>query len=91
MLLRPALAAEALSELAVRSKGHWGYDAAFLEACRQELKLDPDEVTRRRITVADKDGIAAGFYSLDGDPPQGELGYLFVEPAWIGRGVGRRL
>ena len=23
-----------LSDLALRSKGHWGYDAAFLDACR---------------------------------------------------------
>jgi GNAT superfamily N-acetyltransferase len=31
--------AAALSELALRSKGYRGYDAAFLEACRGELLM----------------------------------------------------
>ena len=29
--------AGALSDLAIRSKGHWGYDVAFLASCRAEL------------------------------------------------------
>ena len=37
---RPA-EAEAISALALRSKAHWGYDPAFLEACREDLTIDP--------------------------------------------------
>lgn len=91
--LRPARPGEAalLSDLALRSKGHWGYDAAFLEACRDELTLRDDELARRRTTVAELDDAVVGFGTLEGEPPDGELGMLFVDPAAIGRGVGRAL
>lgn len=83
--------AEALSELAIRSKAHWGYDEAFLSMCRDELRLRAAEVVARRTTVAEEDGRIVGFATLDGDAPDGELGMLFVDSAAIGRGVGRLL
>ncbi|HEY2672151.1 MAG TPA: GNAT family N-acetyltransferase [Rugosimonospora sp.] len=91
--LRAARADEAdlLGELALRSKGHWGYDPAFLDACRPELTYRPDAVEARRIVVAESGGRVLGFYSLDGEPPRGELGNMWVEPDAIGTGVGRRL
>lgn len=93
MEIRPARAGEAtaLSGLALRSKAHWGYDAAFIDACRDELTLREDELAPRRTLVAELDGRVAGFGTLEGDPPYGELGMLFVEPAAIGRGVGGAL
>lgn len=83
--------APALSALALRSKAHWGYDAAFIDACRDELTLRDDELAPRRTLVAELDGRLTGFGTLEGDPPYGELGMLFVEPAAIGRGVGGAL
>ncbi|MER7330463.1 MULTISPECIES: GNAT family N-acetyltransferase [unclassified Micromonospora] len=80
-----------LSALALRSKGHWGYDQAFLDACRAELTFQPEDVRARRVAVADSAGGILGFYSLDGEPPSGELGNMWVEPDSIGSGVGRRL
>lgn len=49
MLIRLARVTEAeiLSDLALRSKAHWGYDAEFIEACRDELTVDASEVARR--------------------------------------------
>ena len=74
-----------LSDLALRSKGYWGYDAAFLEACRAELTLTLDQAGAARV-VRDGDALL-GFHLLD----DGELLMLFVEPSAIGRGVGRLL
>jgi GNAT superfamily N-acetyltransferase len=89
MELRPARADEAgpLTELALAAKGHWGYDEAFLAACRDELTVTP----QHRATVAERDGRVVGFYTLDGEPPEIELGMMFVAPAEIGTGVGRAL
>jgi GNAT superfamily N-acetyltransferase len=83
--------ARLLSELALRSKGHWGYDQAFLDACRAELTLTPEDVETRRVTVAERDRQVVGFYALAGDPPEGTLADLFVAPERIGTGVGRAL
>jgi ribosomal protein S18 acetylase RimI-like enzyme len=89
--LRRARPGEAslLSELALAAKGHWGYDRAFLESCRAELTFDPDDIARRNIVVAEVAGSVAGFYSIDGEPPAGELGNLWVRPNQIGTGLGR--
>lgn len=83
--------AETLSLLALRSKGHWGYDEAFMAACADELRMNPGEMAARRATVAEEDGALLGFTTLEGEVPQGVLGMLFVEPEAIGRGLGRLL
>jgi GNAT superfamily N-acetyltransferase len=91
--IRPGTPAEceALSDLAMRSKAHWGYDANFLAACRADLTVDPADVQRLRITVAEESGEIVGFYALSGGAPEGELTFLFVEPGRIGAGLGRTL
>lgn len=91
--IRPARLDEAsvLTDLALRSKAYWGYDAQFLESCREELTLREGELSVRRATVAEQDGGIVGFTTLEGDPPQGVLGMMFVDPGVIGKGVGRLL
>ncbi|MFF5722679.1 GNAT family N-acetyltransferase [[Kitasatospora] papulosa] len=83
--------AAALTALALRSKAHWGYDAAFMAACRDELAVRPAEMATRRTAVAERDGRILGFTMLDGEPPRGALGMMFVEPDTMGTGVGRLL
>ncbi len=83
--------ADALSDLAVRSKAHWGYDAAFLEACRTELRIDPAWCDGIRLEVAEHDGRLLAFSRIGGEPPAGWLHDLFVDPVAIGQGVGRAM
>jgi N-acetylglutamate synthase-like GNAT family acetyltransferase len=80
-----------LSELAVRSKGHWGYDAAFLEACRAELTITPARIDMETVWVAVRAGEVVGFSSLLVEGEEAELTDLFVDPDHIGSGVGRVL
>ncbi|HSD79168.1 MAG TPA: GNAT family N-acetyltransferase [Solirubrobacteraceae bacterium] len=91
--LRPARAGEAaaLSALALRSKGHWGYDAAFLELCRPELTLAEEDLGRLTTVVAERDGRVVGFAGLALDGSRAELDLLFVEPEAIGTGAGAAL
>ena len=92
--IRRALPSEAgdLSELALRSKGHWGYDANFLAACRDDLALSPDDIATSEVYVHDEGGAALGYYRLLlQDEGPAELDALFVEPAAMGHGVGKRL
>jgi GNAT superfamily N-acetyltransferase len=86
--LRPGRPDEAgvLSELALRSKAHWGYSAQFLEACRDELTVA--EAQLASVTVAVAGGTIAGFSLLEGHGTEGELAMLFVDPPWIGHGIG---
>ena len=82
----------ALTELALRSKAHWGYDAVFMQRCRDELTIRPDDIASNSTFVAEEAGTLLGFCMLEWISEQRmELSFLFVEPAAIGRGVGRLL
>jgi GNAT superfamily N-acetyltransferase len=81
--------ASMLTDLALAAKGFWGYDRAFIESCRAELTFSGDDLARRHFVVADRGGLVAGFYAVDGEPPVGELAHMWVRPAEIGTGVGR--
>ena len=96
LILRPARPEEAaaLTDLAMRSKAHWGYSEAFLAACRSELTVDATRLGdgRAECVVALEEGAIVGYYALDAvSPTVFELAALFVEPSRIGRGIGRRL
>lgn len=91
--IRPAQPEEApaLSALASRSKAHWGYDQAFLDACIGDLTVDPADCDGERLIVAEFNGTLAGFAELAGTPPTGEMLNLWVDPAYMGHGIGRQL
>lgn len=92
-VIRPANPAEAdfLSALALRSKAHWGYSAAFIDACKDELTFTAEHIRSDhfRFFVAEADSTCVGFYALNRiSADDVELEALFVEPAFIGRGFG---
>jgi predicted N-acetyltransferase YhbS len=94
MTIRKANPAEAplLSALALRSKAYWGYDAAFMEACREELTLTAEKIRRFPTFLIESSGDVLGFYNLEHiNDREVELGYLFLEPQAIGKGFGGRL
>jgi len=93
MTFRPARVEEcpALSGLARRSKSHWGYDDEFLIAVRASLTFTSADFEAGPIHVLDLDGELTGLYQIIGNPPEGELSDLWLEPRAIGRGLGRAL
>ncbi len=80
-----------MSDLALRSKAHWGYSAEFLEACRQELTLTEGYISRQLVFVGERGDRVVGFYAIEAAPRHGELAYLYVEPETIGQRVGAEL
>jgi GNAT superfamily N-acetyltransferase len=81
----------ALSELCLRSKAVWGYDDAFMIACRAELTLRPDELQSTHLQVAERCSTVVGLAQVKVAGTDAELLKLFVEPALLGSGVGRLL
>ena len=82
-----------LSDLAFRSKAHWGYDAQFMEACREELAVPPAALASDVIRLVEVDGKPVAFYHLceTGTPAELEVEALFVAPESIGTGLGELL
>jgi len=82
--------ADVLTDLAMRAKASWGYDEAFMEACREELTMTPARMAAWQVWVAETDGEAAGMIALN--LTQGaEVEDFFVEAGLQGQGVGRAL
>jgi len=87
---RPEEAAD-LTELCMRSKALWGYDAAFMEVVRQQLTLTADYIRRHPVFVADRDGTPVGVYALTDEGDFVDLDFMFVDPPHVRTGVGQAL
>jgi GNAT superfamily N-acetyltransferase len=80
-----------LREIALEAKAHWGYDRERVEEWARAGDFEPESLRARLLYVAEGEGRPVGWAALI---PRGEVGWLedlWVEPAWIGRGVGRTL
>lgn len=92
IIIRPAVSneCEALSALCLRSKGWWGYDEVFLEACRADLTVTQQDI-EGIFRVAELNGRLGGLVQVVRDGDEWSLGALFVDPPFIGRKVGAAL
>lgn len=91
--LRPPVESEcaALSALCLRSKAVWGYDEAFLEACREELAIRPSDCAAGLLQIAEVEGAVAGVVQLTLGEGDAHLDKLFIDPAFMKHGLGRKL
>jgi GNAT superfamily N-acetyltransferase len=83
--------AAALTDLCMRSKTIWGYDADFMAACRDELTLTPSAMHQTGLQVAEIDGKVVGVVELKFAGKVALLEKLFVEPSAQKTGTGRQL
>ena len=81
-----------LSNLAFRSKAHWGYSDDFMHSCRDELTYTADQIKNNLCYFLQRNKKLIGFYLLASvNQNDCELEALFVEPTAIRNGYGRNL
>ena len=92
-MIRQAVARDAprLTEIAFSAKRHWGYPEHWIQIWREELTITADLIERIPMVVAEADGVIAGFCAIAGEGSQQEIAHLWVEPVWIGQGLGKTL
>jgi GNAT superfamily N-acetyltransferase len=83
----------ALTEIAMRSKAHWGYSAEFMTNVRADLEVRPEKfMPGFHVYVLEIESEMIGFYSLRPESAGSViLEDLFIEPQHIGKGHGKRL
>lgn len=80
-----------LTELCLRSKAVWGYDAAFMAACRHELTIGPHDLNRSLLQVAVTGDAVIGLAQVTVDGDDADLAKLFIDPRALRTGAGRIL
>lgn len=83
---------ERLREIAAAANGFWGYDEALVRSWAGSLDLSAARLASAHAFVVETDGHDVGWAEVL-PPVDGVcvLEHLWVEPAWIRRGVGSRL
>ena len=81
---------DALTDLIFRSKASNGYDAAFMESCREELRVTADKLASAEYWVADQQG-PVGCFAIVVNGQEAEVENFFVDPDLQRQGIGRQL
>jgi GNAT superfamily N-acetyltransferase len=83
---------QSLTALCMRSKAHWGYDAAFMKLSAAALAVNEDDIVAGRVLVAvDDAGRVVGMACVLSEGETADLDALFIDPPAIGSGAGRAL
>jgi GNAT superfamily N-acetyltransferase len=82
---------ERLREIAIAAKAHWGCELARIQEWAETGDLEPESLGKRLVYVAESRGEQIGWAALIPGGAVGWLEDLWIEPQWIGRGVGRLL
>ncbi|QCW98982.1 GNAT family N-acetyltransferase [Aggregatimonas sangjinii] len=83
---------DALTQLTIRSKAHWGYGERQIEAWRDELTLTEAYIENNHVYKLLVDTILVGFYAYNAENETDvKLHFLFIEPDYIGVGYGKIL
>ena len=80
-----------LREIAIASKGYWGYDIEVVRDWAASGDFTAEGLTRRAAHVAEVNGRVVGWAALI---PRGDVCWLddlWIEPSSIGTGIGSRL
>ncbi len=79
-----------LDDIAIRSKSSWGYDSSFINNATADLALDPVQIENKQVFVYEVNDNILGYYAFS-NTDQPEMTALFVEPKFIGSGIGLKL
>jgi GNAT superfamily N-acetyltransferase len=91
--LRDALPSEAnlLTAIAARSKAHWPYDQEYLREAARVTQVTPVDIEKYCFRLIEEGGRILGFYGLARVKNENMLDHLWIEPEFIGQGVGKIL
>jgi ribosomal protein S18 acetylase RimI-like enzyme len=91
--VRPALPGESqeLCELALASKGSWGYSEAQLAAWADDLHISPESIVAEPTFVLQDESRIAGVVQINTKVVPWSIEHLWVHPSSGRRGIGRQL
>ena len=83
---------EKLTQIALKSKAYWNYSKEQMQYWKEDLTIHPSHFDHWRGSKYVIDNKIIGFYMLNRvNSRTCFLEFLFVEPAYIGKGIGKLL
>lgn len=82
---------QVLTNLAIQSKAHWSYSEAFMKECEVLLHIPSDRITHDHVYVMLIQDHITGFYALVQNGEKAWLEDFFLDPTYIGEGLGKRM
>ena len=83
--------AEKLSQIAFAAKSYWKYPEKWLNSWKDDLTITPEIIVENEVFVMTEKSKIIGFYELKIDKTMAALEHLWINPANIGSGIGRKL
>jgi len=94
--------AKVLTKISFASKGHWAYPQEYFEIWKNELTISPEYIEKHDVVVYEIDSDVIGYYSIveltENKDVSGIkickgfwLEHMFVEPKYIGKGIGTEM
>ena len=80
-----------LKEIAIAAKGFWGYEPAKVREWADRGDFTAERLAELTVFVAESDGRPIAWSSVIEKGERAWLEDLWVEPGWIGNGVGSAL
>lgn len=75
-----------LASLEIRSESYWGYDSDFMDKFKRIYLITEEFILNNPTYILKDDEIIIGFYGILLNNDEVSLEYLFIEPAYIGKG-----
>ena len=82
---------ERLREIMIASKGYWGYGPELVRDWAASVDLSPEALRTSNVYVAEAEGRLVGWTGVVLKADVCWLDDLWIEPGWIGRGIGGKL
>lgn len=83
--------AEALTNIALAAKRHWGYPDAWIQLWSPVLTITPEFIEAHETFVVRMDQVPVGFCAISQENEKASLEHLWVSPDYIGKGIGSAL
>lgn len=82
---------ERLTHITFAAKKYWGYPERWMEIWKEALTITPEFITNNEVYLAVTESEVTGFYGLISAEGKVQLEHLWVDPDYIGSGIGKRL
>jgi len=77
-----------LSDLAIRSKRHWGYSKEAMELWNENLTLTEDYLNSHTVIKAMLEEDPVGFFSLEEIKPTTRIAHFWIDTPYLRKGYG---